>query len=84
MPPLQGDRVVLNESGESRGSRGDCEGCPPVFPASPMHPSTQKSMHAGMQVPPCGISSPTPGVHEHLNLDVYSEVQMLAWPIETQ
>lgn len=26
----------------------------------------------------------TPGAHEHLNVEIYSEVQMLVWPMETQ
>lgn len=51
MPLLQGDRVVLDQFWKSRGSRGDCKGCPHVFPDSPIHPSAQKSMHVGMQVP---------------------------------
>lgn len=69
-------------AGRADGGREFVKGSPCLFSTCPHPPSTQESVHAGVQV--SGTLSPTPGMYEHLNLDIYLEVQMLAWPIETQ
>lgn len=67
--------------GEQREQGGIAKG---TIMSSQLAPCTPAPKEACMWVLTCGISSPMLGMHEHLNLDIYSEVQMLAWTIETQ
>lgn len=68
--------------GESGGSKRAVK-VHPAFPSQPLAP-LQKSMRVGVQVPPHDTSSPAPAAHQHLNLGISSQVQMLAWSAETQ